>query len=82
MSLELVRVDNAWYGVTVIALAALVAWSTSRRSHPTPPGPMKLPYVGSMLSMPTTRQWEVFRDWKDLYGECHPDTKRTNEFNG
>ncbi|KAH6919270.1 cytochrome P450 [Coprinopsis sp. MPI-PUGE-AT-0042] len=73
MPLELLRVvsweDKPWYGTGALVLATLLAWRSSRCSHPTPPGPRKLPVVGSILSMPTTRQWEVLRDWKAIYGD-------------
>ncbi|KAH6906127.1 cytochrome P450 [Coprinopsis sp. MPI-PUGE-AT-0042] len=61
--------DNSVYGVGALAFTAFLAWKSSNRKDSTPPGPRKLPFVGSILSMPTSRQWEVLRDWEKVYGE-------------
>lgn len=58
------------YGFGALALVGLLSWHSSRRLRPTPPGPRKLPLVGNILSMPTSRQWEVIRDWEKEYGQC------------
>ncbi|KAH6906083.1 cytochrome P450 [Coprinopsis sp. MPI-PUGE-AT-0042] len=73
MSTDVFRLTN-WegksaYGLGALALVALLGWKSCRRACPTPPGPRKLPLVGSILSMPTSRQWEVLRDWEKEYGE-------------
>ncbi|KAH6906085.1 cytochrome P450 [Coprinopsis sp. MPI-PUGE-AT-0042] len=60
---------NSAYGLGALALVAVLRWQSSRRTRPTPPGPTKFPVVGSILSMPTSRQWEVLRDWEKEYGE-------------
>ncbi|KAH6919339.1 cytochrome P450 [Coprinopsis sp. MPI-PUGE-AT-0042] len=61
--------DKPAYGLGALALGVLLVWQSSRRTEPTPPGPRKFPVVGNMLSMPSKRQWEVFRDWKAVYGD-------------
>ncbi|KAF9002967.1 PAH-inducible cytochrome P450 monooxygenase PC-PAH 3 [Cyathus striatus] len=56
----------------VLALAAfgvvLTAWLASRKSKGRlPPGPRGLPYIGSALSLPTRRPWEVYKQWSRDY---------------
>ncbi|KAH6899202.1 cytochrome P450 [Coprinopsis sp. MPI-PUGE-AT-0042] len=73
MSIDIFRMvnweDKPAYGLGALALGVLLVWQSSRRTQPTPPGPRKFPVVGNMLSMPSKRQWEVFRDWKAVYGD-------------
>ena len=57
---------------TFFALAVLVllkrAFSAPRLSFP--PGPPSKPLIGNILHAPTGAIWEVFSQWKDVYGEC------------
>lgn len=49
MPLELLIVnweDDAWYGIGAGLLVALLAWKSLGCSHPTPLGPLRLPFVG------------------------------------
>lgn len=34
-----------------------------RRGRHLPPGPKKLPFIGNLLSMPSTLEWETFAKW-------------------
>jgi hypothetical protein len=52
-----------------LALVGFLSWKSSRQARPTPPGPRKLPFVGNILSMPTSKQCEVIRDWEKEYGK-------------
>jgi hypothetical protein len=59
------------YGlVGALVLVSLLAWNSSRRALPTPPGPRKFPIVGNILSMPMSRHWEIIRDWEKEYGKA------------
>lgn len=39
-------------------------------SRPLPPGPKGLPFLGSVLDLPSTYQWLTFADWCKKWGEC------------
>ena len=38
-----------------------------RQERYLPPGPKKLPFIGNLLSMPTTHEWETFAKWGQEY---------------
>ncbi|KAI0662139.1 cytochrome P450 [Cubamyces menziesii] len=44
-------------------------WRNRTRGRPLPPGPKRLPLIGSMLSMPTWKPWIGFRDLSKTYGD-------------
>ena len=37
------------------------------RNRNLPPGPKKYPLIGSLLSMPSTLEWETFAKWGKEY---------------
>ena len=42
----------------------IVYWiNGQRQGRNLPPGPKKYPLIGSVLSMPSTLEWEVYRKW-------------------
>ncbi|KIM35566.1 hypothetical protein M413DRAFT_79273 [Hebeloma cylindrosporum] len=47
-------------------LGALVVYWRNGQRH-LPPGPKKLPFIGNLLSMPTTLEWETFAKWGREY---------------
>jgi hypothetical protein len=49
----------------------VVYWrSGQRQRRHVPPGPRKLPFIGSLLSMPTRAEWETFTKWGKEYSPC------------
>jgi hypothetical protein len=46
----------------------VVYWmNAQRQGRKLPPGPKKYPLIGSLLSMPTTLEWETFAKWGKEY---------------
>jgi hypothetical protein len=46
----------------------VVYWMNGeRRGRNFPPGPKKYPLIGSLLSMPSTLEWETFAKWGQEY---------------
>ena len=37
---------------------------------PLPPGPKKWPLIGSLLSLPTSFEWETYAHWSEIYSLC------------
>ncbi|KAH9889914.1 cytochrome P450 [Cubamyces lactineus] len=44
-------------------------WRDRTQGRPLPPGPKRLPVIGSMLSMPTWKPWFGFRELSRIYGD-------------
>jgi hypothetical protein len=60
--------------IGTLTVLPVVYWMNGRRQGPhLPPGPKKLPFVGNLLSMPSTLEWETFARW----GEEHSMIRRT-----
>lgn len=56
-----------------LCVLLLFAWlrfknRSKMRSNPFPPGPRKLPLIGSALSIPSSYQWIQFAKWAKAYG--------------
>jgi hypothetical protein len=52
--------------------AAILVWSFLKRSTrhlPFPPGPKPLPAIGNLLDFPSEKEWLVFRQWNEQYGD-------------
>lgn len=53
----------------LFCLYMLRVWRNSRRlSHPLPPGPKGLPFIGNYFDMQDAEMWEVARKWGEEYG--------------
>jgi len=49
----------------------VMCWrSGQRQQRHLPPGPKKLPFIGSVLSMPSRAEWEMFAKWGIEYSLC------------
>ncbi|KAI1785551.1 O-methylsterigmatocystin oxidoreductase [Ganoderma leucocontextum] len=49
-------------------LRSVILWRRRTRGRPLPPGPRRLPIIGSFLDMPTVRPWGGLRDLCNEYG--------------
>ncbi|KIJ53804.1 hypothetical protein M422DRAFT_202062 [Sphaerobolus stellatus SS14] len=49
-----------------ILLVFFIRKSTSRKRFP--PGPKRLPIIGSVLDMPKEKEWLKFTEWRETYG--------------
>ena len=69
---------NTFVQMTLIQLAYVfsaltvfvVYWMNGQRQgRNLPPGPKKYPLIGSVLSIPSTLQWETFAKWEQEYSD-------------
>ena len=44
-------------------LTVFVVYYNQRQGRHLPPGPTKLPFIGNLLSMPKTLEWETYAKW-------------------
>jgi hypothetical protein len=53
--------------------AGILVWVFFKRSRqhglPYPPGPKPLPIIGNLFDFPTEKEWLVFRQWNEQYGD-------------
>ena len=50
-------------------LTVFVVYWMQRRGRNLPPGPKKYPLIGSVLSMPSSLEWETFAKWGQEYSD-------------
>ena len=55
--------------VTVFVMYWMNASGHRRQGRNLPPGPKKYPLIGSLLSMPSTLEWETFAKWGQEYSQ-------------
>ena len=53
--------------MTVFVLYWMIGQLERRQGRNLPPGPKKYPFIGSLLSMPSTLEWETFAKWGKEY---------------
>ncbi|KAH6919288.1 cytochrome P450 [Coprinopsis sp. MPI-PUGE-AT-0042] len=53
----------------IIASKTLERRRRNPRSLPLPPGPTRLPLIGSLLQIPQEKPWEVYDAWRKEYGD-------------
>ena len=52
-----------------ISGSILYLYLTSRPKSPFPPGPKPLPLLGSVLDLPTSREYETYTRWGKEFGD-------------
>ena len=54
-------------------LTVLIAYGmiSQRQGRNLPPGPKNYPLIGSVLSMPTSHEWETYRNWGKEYSQWY-----------
>jgi hypothetical protein len=59
--------------LVLFLLTVALFWRRSlkqpNKNLPLPPGPKQWPFIGSLLQMPRTFEWETYREWSQRYGE-------------
>ncbi|KAJ6603388.1 cytochrome P450 [Mycena vulgaris] len=56
--------------VASAVIVLLIGWCYSKRPRsqlPLPPGPKKIPFLGNLLDMPSTFEWETYMEWSKKY---------------
>lgn len=53
---------------SVLAIAFLIRLGKRKLSLPLPPGPKKLPVIGNLLDVPTSKIPQTYAEWSKLYG--------------
>jgi hypothetical protein len=55
--------------VALFLLAIALHWRCTKhhKDLPLPPGPKRWPLIGGLLQMPTTFEWETYREWSQQY---------------
>lgn len=68
--------------ITLVIAASMLIFVRSRirgaNKRPYPPGPKRLPVIGSMLEMPHSRLWETVQEWGKIYGARESSSPRSN----
>ncbi|KAI0068104.1 cytochrome P450 oxidoreductase [Artomyces pyxidatus] len=61
--------SSAVYGAPLLVLACLIVIGQYRRySHPLPPGPRGIPFIGNILDLPKDYEWIHWAKHRGLYG--------------
>ena len=58
---------------TIFLAFVVVLYRRAQRNKnglPLPPGPKKWPFIGSLLSLPTSFEWETYAHWSEIYSLC------------
>ena len=66
VTMEAASVTSVLIALLVVIIVYLL-W-TNRRPAYLPPGPLHIPYIGSILSMSDKLLHRLFMKWKDIYG--------------
>ena len=59
------EVDGIVLLVTVVTTLFIYLRNKDRRALPYPPGPKKLPFIGSLLYLPRSYPWETYAQWAE-----------------
>ena len=54
--------------IAILSLAAVQIYRSKRNALPLPPGPRRLPVIGSALKLPKEREWLAYEQWAREHG--------------
>ena len=60
------------FTIFIAFLVVLLAFVRNKQKNsrlPLPPGPPKLPFIGNILSFPSSFEWEMFHQWSKKYSK-------------
>jgi hypothetical protein len=65
----LYQLGLATSGIALVYLVLLRRHrSTALQLNGNPPGPKPWPFLGNVLDMPRTKEWQTFHQWTQKYG--------------
>ncbi len=74
-------VSASFIAASFMAIRVLQKRSRRSKQLPYPPGPKRLPLIGSLLQIPPSHLWEKAIEWEKEYGEPYKSRSSSQKVN-